>query len=66
MLLALLLAVVMGHPHTDCMCYMYVNRDSTQQVYIGQHMFESLVKEKWCVKVYERREDGKTIHVCEI
>lgn len=67
MLLALLLAAaVMGHPHSDCMCYMYVNRDSSMQVVVGKHMFESLVHDKWCVKVFTKRDGKKTIHVCQI
>lgn len=67
LLLIIALTVLTGHhPHSDCWCYMYQNRDATTQVFVGQHLFESLVRDKWCVKVFIKRDGRRTIHVCEV
>lgn len=62
MLATILIAAAMfGLPgHTDCMCYVYTNRDGSMQVYVSKHFFESLVREKWCIRVYTKR----GVHIC--
>lgn len=65
MLHVLLMSAMFGLPgHTDCMCYMYENRTHTMQVYVSKHLFASLIRDKFCVKVYTKREGKTTIHVC--
>lgn len=54
------------HPHTNCLCFAYINRDGSQEVYVSEHLFQSLVHDKWCIKVFLRREDITIVKICQM
>ena len=63
---ALLACLVIATPRTQTWQYAYENMTGSQRVYVSQHFYDDLVKEKWCVKVYVKRDDTGTINICVI
>lgn len=61
MLIAVALSLLVAIVPRESWTYAYENRTGTQRIYVGQHLFQSLVDGKWCFQVYT---DKSGVHVC--
>lgn len=53
-------------PQRPCLCYAYENATGSQRIVVGEHFFERLIRERWCVKVFVERDGARRIHVCRV